>query len=265
MTNPKPIIVAKIVDLTPEQIASICDHTFLSRPEVVRQEGLDSDAKYRADFEKFMLDMINGKLLPYAVCVRPEDVAHARKLLKKHDKESILVASVVGFPHGSWYTTDFKVAETRLAIKHGAREIDMVLDCERFKKEFRKNKFNHVKKDISAVAKAAHKKNVLVKLILETSLLTSDEIVSACKIADELGVDFVKTSTGYVLSGAKAEHLKLMRENFSRGVKLSGGVNKDNVKELLEAVSGRTDGMIELDPLKIRIGESGLLKGFSSG
>jgi deoxyribose-phosphate aldolase len=226
--------LVKISELTPEQVASICDHTFLTRPEIIRQEGLDSNAKYRADFEKFMLDMINNNLLPYAVCVRPEDVAHARKLLKKHGKESILVASVVGFPHGSWYTTDFKVAEAKLAIKHGAKEIDMVLDCERFKKEFKKNKFNHVKKDISAVAKAAHGKKVLVKLILETSLLTNDEIISACKIADELGIDFVKTSTGYVLSGAKAEHLKLMRANFSRGVKMSGGVNNDNVAELLQ-------------------------------
>jgi len=260
MINPKPIIVAKIADLTPEQIASICDHTFLTRPEVVRQEGLDSNAKYRADFEKFMLDMINSNLLPYAVCVRPEDVVHARKLLKKHDKESILIASVVGFPHGSWYTTDFKVAEAKLAIKHGAKEVDMVLDCSRFKKA----KLKYVKKDIGSVVKAAHKKNVLAKLILETSLLTNDEIISACKIADELGVDFVKTSTGYVLAGAKAEHLKLMRANFSRGVKMSGYVNKDNVKELLEAASGRTDRMIELDPLKIRIGESSLLKGLSS-
>ena len=133
MADTKPIL-AKISELTPAQIASICDHTFLTRPEIVRQEGLDSNAKYKSDFEKFMLDMINGKLMPYAVCVRPEDVAHARKMLLKNGKESIIVASVVGFPHGSWYSTDFKVAEAKLAIKHGAKEVDMVLDCERFKK-----------------------------------------------------------------------------------------------------------------------------------
>jgi deoxyribose-phosphate aldolase len=100
-----------------------------------------------------------------------------------------------------------------------------------------------------------------VKLILETSLLTSDEIIIACKLADEIGVDFVKTSTGFVVAGAKAEHLKLMRANFSKGVKMSGGVNKENLHDLLTAASGREDGMIELDPLKIRIGESSLLRG----
>jgi deoxyribose-phosphate aldolase len=256
-------VLARISELTPLQIASICDHTFLTRPEVARQEGLDSNAKYKSDFENFMQDMINSKLIPYAVCVRPEDVVHVRKLLKKHGKESIIIASVVGYPHGSWYTTDFKVAEAKLAIKHGANEIDMVLDCERLKKEFRKNKFNHVKKDVSAVVKACHNKKALLKLILETSLLTNDEVIAACKLADELGADFVKTSTGYVLAGAKAGHLKLMRANFSRGIKMSGWVNKDNVAELLAAASGRDDGMIELDPLQIRIGESGLLKSFN--
>lgn len=171
-----------------------------------------------------------------------------------------MIASVVGYPDGSWYSTDFKVAETKLAIKHGAKEVDMVLDCEKFKK----GKLKYVKKDISSVVKVAHKKNVLVKLILETSLLTNDEIVSICKIADELGVDFVKTSTGYVIAGATAEHLKLMRENFSKGVKMSGYVKPNNVRELLVAASGRDDGMIDLNPLKVRIGESSLLKGFSS-
>jgi len=264
MIVPNPII-AKISELTPEQVASICDHTFLNRPEAFRKDGVNASDERRKEFENFMNEMLSSKILPYAVCVRPEDVKHANKMLKKHDKTSIVIASVVGFPDGGWYTTDFKVAETKLAIKHGAKEIDMVLDCERFKKELRKSKFNHVKKDISAVVKAAHSKKALVKLILETSLLTNDEIISACKIADELGVDFVKTSTGYALSGAKAEHLKLMRANFSKGVKMSGGVKKDNIAELLTAVSGRDDGMIDLDPLKVRIGESGLLKELSEG
>ena len=258
MTNPKPIVVAKIAELTPEQIASICDHTFLNRPEAFRKEGLNASDERRKEFEKFMNEMLSGKALPYAVCVRPEDVAHAKEILKQNHKKKIVIASVVGFPDGSWYDTKFKVAETKLALKAGAKEIDMVLSYDRLKK----GEIEYVEQDIKSVVDAAHKKKALVKLIFETSELSNEEIVTVCKIADKLGVDFVKTSTGFTAAGAKAEHLKLMRENFSKGVKMSGGVKKDNIAELLTAVSGRDDGMIELDSLKIRVGESGLLKAF---
>lgn len=251
--------LVKIADITPEQVASVCDHTFLTRPEALRKEGVNASVERRKEFEKFMDEMLSGSVLPYAVCVRPEDVKHACKMLSKKGKNHILVASVVGFPDGSWYDTKFKVAETKLAIKAGAKEIDMVLNIDKLKK----NKLAAVEKDVSAVVKASHKLKALVKLIFETSELTDDEIITVCKLADKLGVDFVKTSTGFTATGAKAEHLKIMREYFPRGVKMSGGVKKENLAELLTAVSGRDDGMIELDPLKVRIGESSLLKGIA--
>jgi deoxyribose-phosphate aldolase len=260
MEQPNQPNLVKISELTPAQIASICDHTFLSRPECFRKEGANASDERRKEFEKFMIEMLQGSVLPYAICVRPEDVKHARKMLSKKGKESIIVASVVGFPDGSWYDTKFKVAEAKLAIKNGASEIDMVINVDNLKK----NKLAVVEKDVAAVLKASHKGKALLKLILETSELTNEEIVIACKIAEKLGVDFVKTSTGFSSAGAKAEHLKIMRANFSRGVKMSGGVRKENLAELLAAASGRDDGMIELDPLKIRIGESSLLKGLSS-
>jgi deoxyribose-phosphate aldolase len=256
MTGPKPILTVKIDSLTPEQVASICDHTFLSRQECFRKEGVNASDARKEEFEKFISEMLAGPL-PYAVCVRPEDVKHAKKRLKQQYKTGMVIASVVGFPDGSWYSTNFKKAEAKLAIKDGAGEIDMVVNI----KKLKKGKLGAVEKDIAAVVKACHKRKALLKLILETSELTNDEIVAACKIAEKAGVDFVKTSTGFTAAGAKQEHLKLMKENFSRGLKMSGGVKKENLTELLTAASGRDDGMIELDPKKIRVGESSLLKG----
>lgn len=248
-------MLVRISELTPEQVASICDHTFLSRQECYRKEGVNASDERRKEFEKFITDTLKGPL-PYAICVRPEDVKHAKKLLRKNYKSSVIIASVVGFPDGSWYSTRFKVAEAKLAIKDGAGEIDMVINVRKLKK----GRLEAVEKDIAAVVKACHKRGVLLKLILETSELSDEEIIVACGIAEKLGVDFVKTSTGFGSAGANAKNVKLMRENFSRGIKISGGVKKDNLVELLKAASGRDDEMIELDPRKVRIGESSLLK-----
>ncbi len=252
--TPPPELV-KISDLTPEQIASLCDHTFLSRPEVFWAKGVKACAAFKEAFENFMLETVSSKLVPYAVCVRPEDVLHAKKFLDKHGKSKIRIASVVGFPYPDWYETEFVVYEASYAMKCGASEIDMVLCREKLKQ----GDLAGVENNISAVVDVAHSRNAIVKLILETSELSNKEIASVCKLAERLGVDFVKTSTGFSDAGAKAEHVRLMRANFSRGVKIAGGVNKENVYDLLAAASGRSDGMIELDPLMTRIGESKLL------
>ncbi|MBN2459772.1 deoxyribose-phosphate aldolase [Candidatus Woesearchaeota archaeon] len=256
MAEEKPILTVKIDGITPAQVASVCDHTFLSRQECFRKEGANASDARKEEFENFISEMLAGPL-PYAICVRPEDVKHAKKRLKKQYKTGMVIASVVGFPDGSWYSTKFKAAEAKLAIKDGASEIDMVLNINKLKQ----GKLAAVEKDVAAVVKSCHKRGALLKLILETSELTDDEIVACCKIAEKAEADFVKTSTGFSSAGAKAEHLKLMRKNFSRGIKMSGGVNKENLQELLAAASGRDDGMIELDPMKVRIGESSLLKG----
>jgi len=244
----------KISELSTEQLASICDHTFLERPESYKKQGVNSSIARRNDFTKFFDDMIKINLMPYSVCVRPEDVSHAKKILLKNNRNNIRIASVVGFPDGSWCDTSLKVAETKLAIRNGASEIDMVLDVAKFKN----NKLKAAERDIKKVLLTAHSKKAIVKLIFETSELSDEEIMKACVMAEKLGVDFVKTSTGFSSNGAMPEHLKIMRKYFSRGVKMSGGVGKERVNELLLAASGRDDGMIELDPLKIRIGESKL-------
>ncbi len=253
-----------IENLTLKEIATICDHTFLNRSEAFKTEAKkgENPVQMRKEaFDEFLKQTVEMEISPYSICVRPEDVKHASEFLKRKRKENILVCSVVGFPDGSVYDTSFKVAETELAIAHGAKEIDMVLDYEKLKVK----DYDHVMAEIRAVVSAAHDKGALVKVIFETSELDAEQIKIAAGLCERAGADFIKTSTGFSSSGAKAEDLKIMRDNFSRGVKMSGGVRMTNVKELLKATSGREDGRIELDPLKVRIGESSLLKKTDGG
>ena len=191
---------------------------------------------------------------PYAVCVYPWDVKKAKEYLKEKD---IKIASVIGFPNGNLYSTKHKIFETTIALENGADEIDMVLNYELFKS----GKTQETLEDITNVANFVHKEGAIIKLILETSALNKKQIKSISELANnETDVDFIKTSTGFGKYGATVENLKIMRENFSRGIKISGGVNTKNVGQLLSAAVKRDDGYIDLNPMKIRIGESGLLK-----
>jgi len=244
-------MLKKIEDVTPEDIASLCDHTFLQRSEAYKTVAKSGESATRLREKAFIDFLDKTKALqykPYAVCVRPEDIAETVAYL---NGTGIKVASVVGFPDGNKYSTVFKVAETLLAVENGADEIDMVLNYDKFKE----HEFEYVKQDINAVVDAAG--DAVVKLIFETSELTEDQLVVACRIAVECNVPFIKTSTGFGSGGAKAEHLRIMKQHFKRGIKMSGGITKDNVKELLSALSD--NGMINVDPMKIRIGESSLL------
>ncbi|MBI2102638.1 deoxyribose-phosphate aldolase [Candidatus Woesearchaeota archaeon] len=248
-----------IEDVNPTQIGAICDHTFLNRSEAYRQSAGDGESPVRLRaraFRSFLEGTIaNKERVPYAVCVRPEDVALTIDFLAERGYTGILVASVVGFPDGSLYDTNFKIAETRLAIKKGAREIDMVLNYDLFKAGY----IAPARDDVQAVVDAAREHGALSKLIFETSELNADQIKRACQLASETGIDFVKTSTGFGAYGARVEDVSIMRANFNGGIKISGGVTPENVKSLLSAVSGRRDGYIELNPNRVRIGESSLL------
>ena len=248
----------KIDDLTIEQIASICDHTFLKRSEGYKKTAKPGESPVRLrekEYVEFMDKVIFGNIIPYAICVRPEIVERTYDYLDNRVTPYIRVVSVVGFPDGSAYDKSFKKAETKLAIKQGAEEIDMVINNNFLKIGGDEIVYN----DISKIVDYAHKHNALVKVILETSELTPEQIITACEISDQACADFVKTSTGFGAYGARAEDLIIMREHFPRGIKMSGGVNKENVKELLKAASGRNDGYIDLDPLKIRIGSSSII------
>jgi len=153
----------------------------------------------------------------YSVCVNSCYVSDAYTLLKDF---SSLVCSVIGFPLGAC-TIESKAFETTDAINKGAKEIDMVINVGALKEK----RYDYVLKDIKAVTNAA-KNKAIVKVILETCLLTNDEISKACELCLEAKADFVKTSTGFNKAGATLEHIKLMKSVVKENakVKAAGGV-----------------------------------------
>lgn len=153
------------------------------------------------------------------VCINPCNVELAKEYLKETD---IKIVTVIGFPLGA-NKTETKVFETIKALEDGADEIDMVINVSKLKSK----EFEFVKNDISAVKKACSDK--ILKVIIETDLLTKDEIKKACEISVDAGADFVKTSTGFVKNGvgAKVEDVLLMYNTvspFGLKVKASGGI-----------------------------------------
>lgn len=150
-----------------------------------------------------------------SVCVNPTWVSFAAQVLKGTD---VKVCTVIGFPLGA-NTPELKAFETSDAIQNGADEVDMVINIGALKSR----NFDLVERDIRAVVEAA--KGTLVKVIIETCLLTDDEKVKACQIAQKAGADFVKTSTGFSTGGATVEDVALMRKTVGPDmeVKASGG------------------------------------------
>ncbi len=150
-----------------------------------------------------------------SVCINPTWVAFAAEGLKDSD---VKVCTVIGFPLGA-NTPAVKAFETKDAIANGADEIDMVINVGALKDK----RYDLVLEDIKAVVEASGDK--LVKVIIETCLLTDEEKVKACELSKEAGADFVKTSTGFSTGGATVADVALMRKTVGQdmGVKASGG------------------------------------------
>ena len=189
---------------TPRDIAKMIDHSLL-RPELTPDDVVSGCAVAR-------------KYGTATVCCAPSDVALCRRELAGSD---VKVAAVVGFPHG-YSTTAAKVFEAERAIADGAHELDMVLHVGRL----RAGDLDHVRADVKAVVDAAHRSGVLVKVILENCYLTDEQKRAGCRLCEEAGADWVKTSTGFAKGGATLEDLKLMRAAVSPKVqvKAAGGV-----------------------------------------
>ena len=153
----------------------------------------------------------------YSVCVQPVYVSDCADFLK--DAPQIKIACVVGFPMGE-NKTETKVFETKRAVADGADEIDMVICISAVKNA----NYSYVKREIRQIVKAA--KGAPVKVILETSLLSHEEMVKAAQCAKDAGAAFVKTSTGYFGEGAKTEDVRLLKETVKGAcsVKASGGI-----------------------------------------
>ncbi len=169
-----------------------------------------------------------------AVCINPVWVRRAAEHLRGSD---VLVASVVGFPFGAT-TGEIKALETRRAIRDGAREIDMVINIGALKSGLH----DVVREDIAKVTDACHESAAINKVIIETALLTDEEKVIACRLAQQAKADYVKTSTGYASGGATVYDVALMREAVgpSMGVKAAGGIRTaEDVQEMVAAGATR--------------------------
>jgi len=201
------------------KIASMIDHTLL-KPNATG-EMIDKLCKEAKEYEFA------------AVCVNPYYVSRAKKYL---DGTKVKVATVIGFPLGA-NTKEVKALETEDAIKNGADEVDMVINIGALKS----GEYDIVRDDIRAVVESA-KGKAIVKVIIETCLLTDEEKIKACKLAKEAGADFVKTSTGFSTGGATIEDVKLMKDTVgdSLKIKASGGIRDyETAKAMVEAGASR--------------------------
>lgn len=190
----------------------------------------------REDLEKLLKEACEYSFL--GVCVNPCNVKLAKQFLKETGYNEVKVVTVVGFPLGQT-TTENKVLETVDAIKNGADEIDMVINVGRLKDK----DYNYIVDEISKIKAFCQGRNL--KVILETDLLTKEEIKKACELCIQGGADFVKTSTGFVKNGvgAKEEDVKLMYETVKDAglkVKASGGIrDKETAIKMIEAGASR--------------------------
>lgn len=192
------------MEFTKAEIAKMMDQA------VLKPDQTDADIQKNAELCK---QMGIGNL-----CVRPTDVAYAKSLL---EGSGTAVSCVIGFPHGA-ARSETKALEGRLAIEDGAQELDMVMNIGKLKSGGK----DYVREDIEAVVQVAHQLGAKVKVILETCLLTPDEIRRACELSVEAGADFVKTSTGFNGRGATPEAVRIMLDAIKgrAKVKASGGI-----------------------------------------
>lgn len=191
--------------LTQERLAKTIDHSLL-RPTITNQdlkEGCKLADKYHTA----------------TVCVKPYHVRGACELLASSD---VKVSTVIGFPQGG-HLPKIKALEVEQAIADGAEELDMVINIGALKSK----NFDFVRKDIKTVVNIAREhKDILIKVILENCYLTDEEKVTACKLVEEAGADYVKTSTGFGVGGATVHDIELMYKTVGPrlGVKAAGGV-----------------------------------------
>lgn len=167
-----------------------------------------------------------------SVCVNPSFIPLCSDLLKG---SSVKVCTVIGFPLGAM-TTASKVFEAKNAVEVGADEVDMVINIGKLKD----GEKDYVRKEITEIKKACG--NHILKVIIETCLLTDEEKVLACQLAKDAGADFVKTSTGFSTHGATKEDVALMRKTVGKemGVKAAGGVrNKQDLEDMVNAGATR--------------------------
>ena len=201
--------------------AKLIDHTLLAPDATAEAVSRLCDEAKSAGF--------------WSVCVSPTRVAQAKRELAGSE---VKVCTVIGFPSGA-HCREVKKFETAQAVRDGAQEVDMVIDLGSVKD----GNWQAVQQDIAGVVEAAGSE-VLVKVILETCLLSDEEIVKACECAQQAGADFVKTSTGFSQSGASVHAVELMRKTVgpNMGVKASGGIRTSSIMNQMVAAGASRIG-----------------------
>ena len=201
-------------------IASFIDHTILKPTTTI------SDVK-----------TLCNEAIEYgfaAVCIPPPLVKNAKAFLKGTE---VRTATVIGFPFG-YSNAKAKIFETRQAIEDGADEMDVVINLI----ALRGKAWSYLESEIKHIVEAIHKNKSLIKVIIESGVLTNEEIIHCCEIYAKADVDFVKTSTGYAEKGATLEAVQLMRQTLpsSIRIKASGGIrNYSFAKQLIGAGADR--------------------------
>ncbi len=189
-----------------KQILNMVDHTLLKQESTWEQikEICDDGMKYETA----------------SVCIPPSFVKQA----KEYVGDKLQICTVIGFPNG-YNTTAVKCFETEDAVKNGADEIDMVINIGWVKDQ----KWNELLEEIKAVKVACHGK--LLKVIIETCLLTDEEKVKMCEIVSASGAEYIKTSTGFSTGGATREDVELFAENVKPGVKIKAAGGISSIKD----------------------------------
>ena len=200
-------------------LADYIEHTNLSPTLTIR------------DIDKLVEEAVQYKF--FGVCVPPFWVKRAQREIGKN---KITLVTVAGFPLG-YNMTETKLDEIKRAIDNGADEVDVVWNVTSFKTGIPWTKI-----ELAKCSKLCHDHQKLVKIIIETAYLSEDEIIQACKLCADSGVDIVKTSTGFAPAGAKVEHVRLMRSVLPPevGIKASGGIKtKEQAIEMVDAGADR--------------------------
>lgn len=202
------------------QLNEYIDHTILKPTTLV------------ADIEKLCSEALHYQFA--AVCVPPPFVKKAKELTQG---SAVKVATVIGFPFG-YSAIEAKIAEVLLAIVDGADELDIVINIAAIKN----NDWEYLANEINHLMPVAKRKNKTVKIIIESGLLTDDEIIKCCGLYGAAGIDYLKTSTGYAEKGASVEAVTLFRKHLPANVqiKASGGIRTyEFVQQLVAAGATR--------------------------
>ncbi|CAN5634781.1 deoxyribose-phosphate aldolase [soil metagenome] len=212
-------------------LAAYIDHTILKPTTTV------------AEIEKLCSEATTHQFA--AVCVPPLFVKKAKQLVSDSD---VKVATVIGFPFG-YSAIEAKVAEIVLAIIDGADELDVVINISAIKN----NDWQFLASELNAILPIIKNKQKVIKIIIESGILTDEEIIKCCDLYGIAGVDFMKTSTGYAEKGASVEAVQLMRKHLASNIKIkaSGGIKTYAfAKQLIDAGADRLGCSSSIEILK---------------